>query len=155
MNRILAFFASSYLLVSILPHAVEGVGFKYNRDAYCDYPAHIAIDSMSCINNKTCENGDIMLVQGTIGLLEELEDTYMCTTTQACFVGLNGICETYSSVIYNVCGRFGLNMTWYEENECPSEGDYSMEAYFQVPYLDDLPLNASKCDLRCVLVCDL
>lgn len=146
MNRLLAFFAS-YLLVS-LPLAVEGVGFKYNMDAYCDYPAHIVIDSMTCGDgNKTCDAGDIMLVNGTLALKEELEATYLCTTTQACFRGESGICETYESEIYDVCEGLGLEAAWYDEGkECPSQGYYNLSAYLQVPGLEDMPLNSSKCD---------
>lgn len=146
MTRFLAFVAS-YLVVVSLPLRVEGTGFVYNKDAYCD-GAQVIIDSMTCDDSTTCEAGDMMRVQGTIGLQEELEYTYMCATTHACFQGFSEVCETYTSVIYDTCSALGLNMMMYGngDSSCPSQGYYSMDAYFQVPSLSDMPVNSSKYD---------
>jgi len=142
MTRFLAFVAS-YLVVVSLPLGVEGVGFVYKKDAYCD-GAQVIIDSMTCDGSTTCEAGDMMLVEGTVRLLEELEYSYMCATTHACFEGFSNVCETYTSVIYDTCSALGLNMTMYGDTACPSQGYYHMNAYFQVPSLDNMPVNSSK-----------
>ena len=119
------------LLAVYFPRGVDGTAFVLD-EMTCSYPVNLYVENVKCGSSSgdACNFGDLLYVDGTVGLGVSLDSSTMCSTVKACFLGSTLFCKTYTAQI-DLCNDLGL--TSMDGTACPNAADYNFEVKVQLP----------------------
>lgn len=120
--------------LAFLPIA-SGTGFEYRNDATCSDGATVSVSSIKCDGGSVCNFDGSLEAYGTITLQHDVSE-YVCMSMKNCFMGVAFMCRYVEDELIDVCS--GMNLQPMGSYSCPSQGEYSFSAQFDIPSGDGI-----------------